>query len=292
MAFDITTLQNGNTICGKAEGGGELTKEIAGRVGGSFVYWLSQNAQKNPTMLKICVGCDPRHSGDTLKEGVLEAISLWGAEGTDAGIVAAGAMHMAAAMPQFEFDGAVMITAGDMPADMNGFRFFAAEEEPDSEDVSEILRLASKYNFIGGTYDENKEDLMPMYAAFQRQALAQGLSQTPGYFRDMHFIVDAGNGSGGFFATDVLRKLGADVSGSYNLEPDGTFPAHGTNPEEPTAIDKMKKAVMDAGADLGIIFSPDAGRLAAITTGGIITADGSKAVDVVVDSVIRKAKGE
>ena len=58
MAFDITTLQNGNTICGKAEGDGELTKEIAGRVGGSFVYWLSQNAQKNPTMLKICVGCE------------------------------------------------------------------------------------------------------------------------------------------------------------------------------------------------------------------------------------------
>lgn len=292
MAFDISTLQIGNTICGKAEDGGEVTKEIAGRVGGSFVYWLSQNAQKNPTMLKICVGCDPRTSGSILKEGVLEAISLWGAEGTDAGTVATGAMQMAATMPQFEFDGAVMITAGDKPEDMNGFRFFAAEEEPDSEDVAEILRLASKYNFIGGTYDDVKEDLMPMYAAFQRQALAQGLSQTPGYFRDMHFIIDGGNGAGGLFAADVLGKLGADVSGSYNLEIDGSFPAQGTNPEDPAAIDKMKKTIADTGAELGIIFSPDAGRLAAITSDGIITADGSKAVDIVVDAVIRKAKGE
>lgn len=292
MAFDISTLQIGNTICGKAEDGGEVTKEIAGRVGGSFVYWLSQNAQKNPTMLKICVGCDPRTSGSILKEGILEAISLWGAEGTDAGTVATGAMQMAATMPQFEFDGAVMITAGDKPEDMNGFRFFAAEEEPDSEDVAEILRLASKYNFIGGTYDDVKEDLMPMYAAFQRQALAQGLSQTPGYFRDMHFIIDGGNGAGGLFAADVLGKLGADVSGSYNLEIDGSFPAQGTNPENTAAIDKMKKTVADAGAELGIIFSPDAGRLAAITSDGIITADGSKVVDIVVDTVIRKAKGE
>ena len=292
MAFDISTLQNGNTICGKADTGGEVTKEIAGRVGGSFVYWLSQNAQKNPTMLKICVGCDPRHSGEALKEGILEAISLWGAEGTDAGTVATGAMQMAAAMPQFEFDGAVMITAGDLPADMNGFRFFAAEEEPDSEDVAEILRLASKYNFIGGTYDEIKEDLMPMYAAFQRQSLAQGLSQTPGYFRDMHFIVDAGNGSGGFFAKDVLGKLGADVSGSYNLEPDGDFPAHGTSSEDTAAIDKMKKAVIENEADLGIIFSADAGRFAAIYADGIINGDGSKAVDAVVEAVKRKAKGE
>lgn len=315
MAFDITTLQNGNTICGKALSGSdgkaengvdvvfskenagmadeaEVTKEIAGRVGGSFVYWLSQNAQKNPTMLKICVGTDPRLSGQELKAGVLEAISLWGAEGTDAGIVTSGAMQMAATMPQFEFDGAVMITAGDMPAEMNGFRFFAAEEEPDSEDIAEILRLASKYNFIGGTYDEKKEDLMPMHAAFQRQALAQGLSQTPGYFRDMHFIVDGGNGAGGFFATDVLGKLGADVSGSYNLEPDASFPVQGTNPEDPCAIDNMKKAVKDAGADLGIIFSPDAGRLAAISADDIITADGSKAVDVIVDAVVRKAEAD
>lgn len=292
MAFDISTLQIGNTICGKAEDGGEVTKEIAGRVGGSFVYWLSQNAQKNPTMLKICVGCDPRTSGSILKEGILEAISLWGAEGTDAGTVATGAMQMAATMPQFEFDGAVMVTAGDKPEDMNGFRFFAAEEEPDSEDVAEILRLASKYNFIGGTYDDIQEDLMPIYAAFQRQALAQGLSQTPGYFRDMRFIIDGGNGAGGLFATDVLGKLGADVSGSYNLEIDGSFPAQGTNPEDPAAIDKMKKTIADTGAELGIIFSPDAGRLAAITSDGIITADGSKAVDIVVDAVIRKAKGE
>lgn len=292
MAFDISTLQFGNTICGKAGDGGEVTKEIAGRVGGAFVYWLSQNAQKNPTMLKICVGCDPRTSGSILKEGVLEAISLWGAEGTDAGTVATGAMQMAATMPQFEFDGAVMITAGDKPEDMNGFRFFAAEEEPDSEDVAEILRLASKYNFIGGTYDDVKEDLMPMYAAFQRQALAQGLSQTPGYFRDMHFIIDGGNGAGGLFAADVLGKLGADVSGSYNLEIDGSFPAQGTNPEDPAAIDKMKKTIADTRAEIGIIFSPDAGRLAAITSDGIITADGSKAVDIVVDAVIRKAKGE
>jgi phosphomannomutase len=42
----------------------------------------------------------------------------------------------------------------------------------------------------------------------------------------MKIAVDAGNGSGGFFATDVLAPLGADVSGSQFLDPDGTFPNH------------------------------------------------------------------
>lgn len=292
---DFTKIQEGNHIVGIAEGAGRdgetgITKEIAGRVGGSFVYWLSQRVQKNPTMLKICVGCDPRNSGNELKEGVLEAISLWGAEGTDAGVVTAGAMQTAASMPQFDFDGAVMVSAGSLPPDMNGFRLFTAEEETDSEDIAEILRLASKYNFIGGSYDEIREDIMPVYAAYLRQALAQRLSQTPGYFRNMHFIVDAGNGSGGFFASDVLGKLGTDVSGSYNLEADGNFPAHGTNPEDPLATEEMKRKVREEGADLGIIFSADAGKLAVISTDGIITADGGKAVDVVADAVARKAK--
>lgn len=292
---DFTKIQDGNRIIGIAEGAGSegetgITKETAGRVGGSFVYWLSQRAQKNPTMLKICVGCDPRISGEELKEGVLEAISLWGAEGTDAGIATTCAMQMAASMPQFEFDGAVIITAGELAPEMNGFRLFAAEEEPDSEDIAEILRLASKYNFIGGTYDEIKDNLTPMYAAFLRQALTQRLSQTPGYFRNMHFIIDGGCGSGGFFASDVLGKLGTDVSGSYNLEPDGRFPAHSPDPEDPAAIEEMKKKVKEEGADLGIIFSADAGRLAAISADGIITADGAKAVDVVADAVARKAQ--
>lgn len=47
----------------------------------------------------------------------------------------------------------------------------------------------------------------------------------------MHFVVDAGNGAGGFFATQVLEPLGADISGSVYLDPDGTFPNHVPNPE-------------------------------------------------------------
>ena len=84
--IDFKKLQNGSDIRGVAiqtEDGPEvnLTKEVAGQITGSFVYWLSKKVQKNPVMLKVCVGQDSRLSGDELKEGVLEAISLWGAEG-------------------------------------------------------------------------------------------------------------------------------------------------------------------------------------------------------------------
>ena len=43
---------------------------------------------------------------------------------------------------------------------------------------------------------------------------------------------DAGSGSGGFYASQVLEPLGADTSGSVLLDPDGHFPGHIPNPDE------------------------------------------------------------
>ena len=271
---DLKKLQNGSDIRGVAvetEGGPEvnLTKEQAGQITGSFVYWLSKKVQKNPVMLKICVGHDPRISADELKEGVLEAIALWGAEGYDAGLATTPAMFMATVMPQFEFDGAIMITASHLPYERNGFKFFTAEGGTEKEDITEILRLASRYTFIGGVYDERKTNVRMMYASYLRQMIASGLKDVPGYLKGMHIVVDAGNGAAGFFASEVLEKMGADISGSLYLEPDGMFPNHPANPENKEAMAAICKAVKDNNADLGIIFDTDGDRSAAVGPGGV-----------------------
>ncbi|MGA0031859.1 MAG: hypothetical protein ACO3HA_00830, partial [Burkholderiales bacterium] len=72
--------------------------------------------------------------------------------------------------------------------------------------------------------------------------------------------VAAGNGSGGFFAKSVLEPLGADVSGSQFLDPDGKFPNHSPNPEDAEAMDSAVAATVKAKADLGVIFDPDVDR--------------------------------
>lgn len=56
-----------------------------------------------------------------------------------------------------------------------------------------------------------------------------------------HIIVDAGNGAGGFFAEKVLAELGADISGSQFLDPDGNFPNHIPNPDNEEAMASLKK---------------------------------------------------
>ena len=84
----------------------------------------------------------------------------------------------------------------------------------------------------------------------------------------MHFVVDASNGAGGFFASQVLETLGADISGSIFLNPDGTFPNHVPNPENAKAMECIKKATLDNQADLGIIFDTDVDRAATVFPSG------------------------
>ena len=84
----------------------------------------------------------------------------------------------------------------------------------------------------------------------------------------LRIAVDAGNGAAGFFATDILAPLGADISGSVFLDPDGTFPNHVPNPENKQAMEAARAAVLASEADLGVIFDCDGDRSAVVFEDG------------------------
>ncbi len=83
----------------------------------------------------------------------------------------------------------------------------------------------------------------------------------------LHVVVDAGNGAGGFYA-EMLQSLGAWVEGSQFLEPDGMFPNHIPNPENEQAMQSISKAVLQYGADVGVIFDADCDRAAIVDQTG------------------------
>ena len=115
-------------------------------------------------------------------------------------------------------------------------------------------------------------DFMPVYEAHLRRIIIEGVDaqgdkrNTP--LAGLRIVVDAGNGSGGFLATRVLAPLGADVSGSQFLEPDGTFPNHAPNPEDKAAMRAAVAMVRAARADLGIVVDTDVDRSAVVGASG------------------------
>lgn len=287
MSDNLLNLQNGSDIRGVAlEGISEenvnLMPKVASLIGEAFLIWLSKRKNKRIDMLKICIGRDPRLSGENLLKALISGAVKKGANIFDAELASTPAMFMSCIDKEFSFDGAIMITASHLPWNRNGFKFFTSDGGLDKKDIREILMLAESiehpesFEIAKASANYKKINLMQAYSAHLKNIILSGLSKyNIKSLENMHIVVDAGNGSGGFFANDVLLPLGADISGSQYLEPDGNFPNHVPNPEDDIAMESISSAVLKSKADLGIIFDTDVDRSAAVSgTGKLIQRNG------------------
>lgn len=294
--FDLRELQHDDCIIGIASEGvpGEeinLTQKDAGSIGTAFMIWLAQKLDKPIFSMQICVGMDPRLSSESLKEGVMMGIQMTGSKSFDAGIASSHAMYMSTVMDFYEFDGAVMITAGYLPYNRNGFKFYTSEGPLEEDDIARILKMAHKTAFIGEWYECKPVNLMDMYATRLRALISRGLEGHTDKLKGMHIVVDAGNGSGGFFADKVLEKLGADTTGSIFLEPDGTFPHHQPDSDNEEAIASISKAVIDNHADMGIVFDGDLDCSTVVGPDGKVV-DADDLIAVIVEAAKLKKAGK
>lgn len=284
-AVRYAALQNGSDVRGVALEGVEgqpvtLPTRAAYFVGQAFAAWLEERgtaaARGAPPgqRLKVVVGRDPRLSGGALAAALAAGIASGGAAVSDTGLATTPACFMACAIEGFRFDAGLMLTASHLPWNRNGIKFFTPDGGLDKADIRDILeRAAALDDAAGGAVPEDpappsRVDFMPAYAAHLRNVIVDGVDDGETPLRGLRVCVDAGNGSGGFFATSVLAPLGADVEGSQFLEPDGNFPNHAPNPEEPAAMASAREATLACGADLGIVFDTDVDRSAVIGADG------------------------
>lgn len=278
---DYSVLQNGSDIRGVALPGERpvnLGIEETVRLSAAFGKWLSQKCSKPEVKLKVSVGHDSRITAETLKESVISGLCSLGISVIDCGLSSTPAMFMSTVFEEYDCDGAVMITASHLPKERNGFKYFGREGGLDKADITEIIRTAEKLpqNEIGinegcciaqSLGPVRKADLLSTYSRYLREKIIREAGgEKP--LEGLKIVVDAGNGAGGFYATDVLAPLGADISGSQFLKPDGTFPAHPPNPEAPEAMASICRAVKDNKADFGLIFDTDVDRSSAVDSEG------------------------
>jgi phosphomannomutase len=275
MKFNWNKLQNGSDIRGVALEGvrGEnvnLTPQGAEILGKSFYQWLKNKGHQEIT---IAVGMDSRISGSKLKAAFSNGITSQGAHVIDCGIASTPAMFMTTISKTIKAQGGVMLTASHLPFNRNGFKFFTREGGLNKSDITEILEIAAKGRFhnaqIMGSIQ--KFDFISEYSTILVETIRKKVNHKTHYnepLKGTKIIVDAGNGAGGFFANKVLKPLGADIEGSQFLNPDGRFPNHIPNPEDPDAMNSICKAVVENKADLGIIFDTDVDRSAIVDKNG------------------------
>ena len=274
----------------------ELTDEAVFDLTSGFCLWLIENGVSENS--KISVGHDSRITAERIKKAVVSSISSFGFTVVDCGYASTPAMFMTTV--DLNCVASVQITASHHQFDRNGLKFFTKNGGLNGCDIDRLIALASDYVSPDKTGEIVETDYMSQYAGRLRKMICEGV-KAENYnkpLKNYKIVVDAGNGVGGFYATEVLAPLGADVSASQFLEPDGMFPNHIPNPENKVAMKSISDATIKAKADLGIIFDTDVDRAACVDENGneinrnrlvalasLIALENNEGATIVTDSV-------
>ncbi len=294
--LDMLKFKSGTDVRGIAvgESDGKIPALSDGAVR-SIVFGFVKLLNKDN--LKIAVGHDCRVSAERIKAAVICALVDAGVSVVDCGLSSTPAMFTAGL--ELECDGAIQLTASHHPWDKNGLKFFVGKSGIDGAQLTEILKNAQEpVDLALKNGSVEKIDFMPRYAEILREIIIKGTGEEMP-LKGLKIAVDAGNGVGGFYASEVLARLGADVSGSRFLEPDGMFPNHIPNPENKQAMAAISEAVISSNSDLGLIFDTDVDRAACVDSNGTeisrnrlvalaasIALEGNGGGTVVTDSIV------
>lgn len=275
----------------------ELTDETVFDLTAGFCLWLFEKGVRKGSL--VSVGHDSRISAGRIKKQVTDALMSFGFHVYDCGLSSTPAMFMTTV--DLDCEAAVQITASHHPFDRNGLKFFTKSGGLDGKDIEKLIALSCEYRLPdSGKGAAEAVDYMSVYAKRLRDMICREVN-AENYEKPLDgykIVVDAGNGVGGFYAEQVLKPLGADISGSQFLNPDGMFPNHAPNPENGQAMQSICAAVKRNHADLGIIFDTDVDRAGCVDENGreinrnrlvalasIIALEGNEGGTIVTDSV-------
>jgi phosphomannomutase/phosphoglucomutase len=157
-------------------------------------------------------------------------------------------------------DGGIQVTGSHNPAPYNGFKLCLGTVALFGDQIQELRRRLEAGRFSHGVGRVEERDARPAYADHV-------VANVGALGRELHVVVDAGNGTAAPVAPGVYRRLGARVEELY-CEMDGRFPNHHPDPTVSENMQDLIRAVQETGAELGIAFDGDADRIGVIDRHG------------------------
>jgi len=207
---------------------------------------------------QVALGRDARLSSPDYAEAIARGLLSTGCSVVDIGLVPTPLLYFAVYYKKNE--AAVMVTGSHNPPEYNGFKVMAGEETLYGETIQQVYRILKGGKLVTdkpGT--RSSYDIIPEYESYVVRDVRVG--------RKLKVVLDAGNGTAGFVAAPIFRKLGCEVIELY-CEPDGAFPNHHPDPTLPEAMQDLMKKVRETGADFGVGYDGDGDRIGVVDDSG------------------------
>ena len=233
----------------------QLTPALAEAVGRALGTYLPLNFRSE----RVFVGSDNRLSSPALKDAMLCGLTSAGLDAVDIGEVLTPTVYFASAS-YGERGAGVMITGSHLDTRYNGIKMAYGKLALAGEQIQELWQIIESDAFAAGAGQLTQD-----HTLIERHLAAIGGMVT--LEKPLHVVLDAGNGLSGKFIPPLLESLGARVTCLY-CEPDGTYPNHLPNPEDPEMTRDLEAKVVEVGADLGLAFDGDSDRCGFIDNHG------------------------
>jgi phosphomannomutase/phosphoglucomutase len=233
----------------------DLTPETIYLIGrGTGTYMLRTFNTRN-----MMVGRDNRLHGPALQKAFIEGVLSTGVDVIDVGLSTSPLLYYSVC--KFNTDSGVNITASHNPKEYNGVKIVGrSAHSVCGDELQKILELIQNGDFETGSGKlSTKEDNFEVYL--------KDISARIKPKRKLKVVIDAGNGTAGKFAPDLLRAIGCDITELY-CDLDGNYPNHEANPEEEKNMLDLAALVRSQKADFGIGFDGDGDRVGIVDENG------------------------
>ncbi len=205
----------------------------------------------------VAIARDGRLSGPALSSALTEGLLASGCDVIDIGMVPTPMLYFATY--HLETGTGIMITGSHNPPEYNGLKMVMAGETLSGERIQDLKQRILDSNFLSGHGKLSREDIKHAYS---QRILSEGKLS-----RELHAVVDCGNGVASEIAPELLAELGCKITPLF-CETDGNFPNHHPDPSQPDTLKDLIRTMGETGADIGLAFDGDGDRL------GVVTPDG------------------
>ena len=233
----------------------ELNDSTVFLIGQAYGTWLMERGVSKATL-----GGDARLSTKRIRATMAAGLMKAGVSVIDIGLSSTPTFYWS--LYKFDVNGGVMVTGSHNPKEFNGLKVAFEKSTLWGDDILEISRIIEQDRMIEAEVPGTLSfaDITAEYIDMLTSKITLGA-------RRPKIVCDSGNGTGGLYAPEFLRRIGCDVTELFS-EPDGTFPNHHPDPTKRENLPKLIEKVLETGADLGVGFDGDSDRIGVVDDKG------------------------
>ncbi len=243
----------------------DLTAELALGLSVAAAHVLAEAGTFEGHRPVAVVGRDPRASGEFLEAAVVAGLASAGVDVLRVGVLPTPAVaYLTGALGA---DLGVMLSASHNAMPDNGVKFFARGGHKLADELEDRIEQTYRAHASGEPWDRPTGAGVGRVREYDQgfdNYVAHLIGVLPNRMDGLKVVIDGAHGAAARVSPEAFARAGAEVI-TIGTEPDGLNINHECGS---THLDKLRAAVVEHGADLGVAHDGDADRCLAVDAKG------------------------